>query len=143
MIFNFIVYSGFAALVNILTGQVLYGFLGLSEGWQYSFSVSTAFIAGMAVSYFLNRRYTFHPSGRKMSREATDFFLVSIGGLLLTTGLAQFLYSRAGEQVLMVREALALPFPPETISHVVAVGLTGVYSFTTHKYFSFRRAHAL
>lgn len=143
MIFNFILYSGFAALVNILTGQVLYGFLGLSEGWQYSFSVSTAFIAGMAVSYFLNRRYTFHPSGRKMSREATDFFLVSIGGLVLTTGLARFLYFKTDLAEIGLSGVFPAFVTPEAFAHIAAVGTTAIYSFTAHKYISFRRSHAL
>lgn len=143
MIFSFLICSGTAALVNIATGQILYGLLGLSEGWQYSFSVSVAFLMGMVVSFILNRRYTFKPSGRKISLEGTDFLLVSIGGLLLTTGLAQLLYFKADIASVGIIGMLPFSVTPETLAHVAAVGCTAVYSFTAHKYISFRRAHAI
>lgn len=130
-------------MVNIFTGQLLYGVLGLSEGWQYSFSVSVAFFVGMLVSFSLNRRYTFKPSGRKVSREGTDFLLVSVGGLLLTTGVAQLLFFRAGHALDGIGGVLPVAVPAETLAHVAAVGTTAVYSFTAHKYISFRRAHAI
>ena len=143
MIFSFLICSGTAALVNIATGQLLYGLLGLSEGWQYSFSVAVAFFMGMVVSFALNRKYTFKPSGRKIRMEGTDFLLVSLGGLLLTTGIAQLLYFHTGFASLSIFRVLPVSVTPETLAHVAAVGCTAIYSFTAHKYISFRRAHAV
>ena len=84
----FLVCSGLAALVNVCVGYLLYGVMGFSSPALYALSVAAAFLSGMGVSFFLNRRYTFEPSGRSMRSEAPDFLLVSLGGLGLTTGLA-------------------------------------------------------
>ncbi|WP_212523399.1 GtrA family protein [Actibacterium sp. MT2.3-13A] len=138
MLHRFVLFSGIAAVVNLLAGQLFYGVLGLSGGWRYGFSVAVAFLCGMGVSFVLNRRFTYPPSGRAARREIVDFFLVSLGGLALTTTLAQLFYFRGGA-VLRALAAL-LPVSPtaETLAHVLAVGLTAVYSFLAHKYISFR-----
>ena len=139
-IIKFLGNSGLAALVNILTGHFLYGVLGLSVGWQYSFSVATAFLVGMVVSYTLNRRFTFEPSGRRKRRELPDFLLVSLGGLAITTSLAQYLFSHYAGQLSTFGAGTGVPIGPETLAHIIAVGLGSFYSFTAHKYFSFRSA---
>ena len=90
----------------------------------------------MGVSFFLNRRFTFEPSGRSMRSEAPDFLLVSIGGLGLTTGLA---VGFATTLPRLFGQDLVFGVPIETASHVAAVGLTAIYSFLAHKYISFRR----
>lgn len=142
MLHRFIFFSGGAAAVNLLAGQVLYGVLGLSDGWQYGFSVAVAFLCGMAVSFVLNRRFTFPPSGREARREIVDFFFVSLGGLVLTSTLAQLFFFHA-TGFLRALAALAPGAPTtETLAHVLAVGLTAIYSFLAHKYVSFRPAWA-
>ncbi|MGC9370878.1 MAG: GtrA family protein [Paracoccaceae bacterium] len=142
MLHRFILFSGCAAAVNLLAGQLLYGVLGLSEGWRYGFSVAVAFLCGMAVSFVLNRRFTFPPSGREAHREIVDFFLVSVGGLVLTSTLAQLFFFHA-PGVLRSLAALAPVSPAaETLAHVLAVGLTAIYSFLAHRYISFRPAWA-
>lgn len=142
MLHRFIVFSGMAAAANLLAGQLFYGALGLSHGWQYGFSVAVAFLCGMAVSYVLNKLYTFPPSGREARREIVDFFLVSLGGLVLTSTLAQLFFFHA--QGFLRSLAAAIPVSPtgETLAHVLAVGLTAIYSFVAHKYISFRPAWA-
>ncbi len=142
MVLRFLACSGLAAMVNLIVGQVLYGLAGLDDGWQYGFSVALAFISGMAISYVLNRRYTFPPSGRAMHDEITAFFMVSIGGLVLTTGIAQALYSGAAPELVRLARVFSLPLDAETLAHVMAVGITAVYSFLAHKGISFRRAKA-
>ncbi len=132
----FLVCSGLAALVNVCVGYLLYGVMGFSSPALYALSVAAAFLSGMGVSFFLNRRYTFEPSGRSMRSEAPDFLLVSLGGLGLTTGLA--VGFAASLPALFGQEAL-FGIPVETVSHIAAVGLTAIYSFLAHKYISFRR----
>ena len=143
MLHRFVIFSGGAAGVNLLAGQVLYGGLGLSDGWQYGFSVAVAFLCGMAVSFVLNRRFTFPASGREARREVVDFFFVSLGGLALTSALAQLFFFHA-TGFLRALAALAPVAPStETLAHVLAVGLTAIYSFLAHKYVSFRPGWAL
>ncbi len=62
---------------------------------------------------------------------------MSVIGLLLTTGIANLL--RWGAPALLDRIA-ATAILPETLAHVLAVGITAIYSFFAHKYISFRRA---
>lgn len=132
MFHRFLLCSGLAAAVNLAVGYLLYAGLGYSEGWQYGLSVAFAFLSGMGVSFILNRRFTFEPSGRLTRSEAIDFFAVSVGGLAITTTLAQYLRAHM--------PALDPHLPPEALAHVGAVGLTAIYSFLAHKYVSFRHA---
>ncbi len=130
MFHRFLLCSGLAAAVNILVGYLLYAGLDLSQGWQYGLSVAVAFLSGMGVSFYLNRRFTFEPSGRLTQSEAIDFFAVSVGGLAITTTLAQYLRGHV--------PALDAHLPPEALAHIGAVGMTALYSFFAHKYVSFR-----
>ncbi|MBD3666199.1 GtrA family protein [Sulfitobacter aestuariivivens] len=132
----FLVCSGIAALVNIAVGYLLYGYGGLDSPALYAFSVATAFLAGMVVSFILNRRFTYAPSGRRAASELPDFLMVSIGGLLLTTGLSFVFFTYGGAAL----ERLTMSIlPPETSAHMSAIGLTALYSFLAHKHVSFRR----
>ncbi|MBC2837502.1 GtrA family protein [Paragemmobacter straminiformis] len=131
MFHRFLIFSGLAAAVNLVTGYILYAGLGLVEGWQYALAVAIGFLAGMGVSFVLNRRYTFEPSGRLTRSEAIDFFAVSVGGLAITTTLAENLRGHL--------PAIDPHLPPEALAHITAVGLTAIYSFFAHKYVSFRR----
>ena len=63
---RFALFSGTAAAVNLATGYLLYEILGYSSGFLYGLSVAVAFLAGMVVSYLLNRRYTFALAGRRI-----------------------------------------------------------------------------
>lgn len=130
MFHRFLLCSGLAAAVNLGVGYVLYALLGLSDGWQYGVSVAFAFLSGMGVSFYLNRRFTFEPSGRLTRSEAIDFFAVSVGGLAITTALAQYLRLHMPQ--------IDPHLPPEALAHIGAVGLTAIYSFFAHKYVSFR-----
>ncbi len=135
----FLLCSGLAALVNIAVGYLLYGMAGLNGTFGYPVSVALAFISGMGVSFVLNRRFTYPPSGRARQREMMDFFAVSVIGLTLTTVIAQALHLGMPEMLAQVTPAGVLP---ETLAHIAAVGITAIYSFIAHKYVSFRRGTA-
>ncbi len=137
---RFLLLSGLAAAANLVLGYLLYEGLGLKHGWQYGFSVAVAFLAGMAVSFTLNRRFTFEPSRRSASAEMGTFFIVSMGGLLLTVALA-YLFRIGILPRLLALQGVSVYVPAglsvEMLSHVLAVGLVTVYSFSCHKLFSF------
>ncbi|MCI2400427.1 GtrA family protein [Aliiroseovarius subalbicans] len=139
MFLRFLFFSGSAALVNLLTGQLLYGALKLNAGAEYAFSVAVAFLSGMLISYVLNRRYTFPPSGKEARDEVSVFFLVSIGGLLLTTGIAHSVFFGAPAFLQQVSTLMPGKLSPETLAHVIGIGMTAVYSFFAHRDISFRR----
>ncbi|MDU8913264.1 GtrA family protein [Aestuariicoccus sp. MJ-SS9] len=132
----FILCSGFAALVNLAIGYLLYGIGGLNGVFGYTFSVSCAFLSGMGVSFVLNRRFTFDATDRAARTQLPDFLAVSIGGLMLTAGLSNLLvYSH----LLVLPLPKAITVAEETTAHSVAVGLTAIYSYFAHKYVSFRK----
>jgi putative flippase GtrA len=142
---RFVVFSGIAALTNLGVGYLLYQSAGLNQRWQYGLSVSVAFLAGMAVSFILNRSFTFDPSGRPVQHEMRTFFIVSLGGLVLTVALT-YLFRAAVIAALVVLPSLAARTPaavtPDVIGHFTAVGCVGFYSFACHKLFSFgKRVH--
>lgn len=136
---RFILCSGLAAAVNLAVGYLLYGIMGLDEGLAFAFAVSVAFLCGMGVSFVLNRTYTFPASGRVPSAELRDFFLVSMGGMTLTTVLAWTLDTYAEGAMAGLAPGSV---PSETVAHVCAVGLTAIYSFFAHKLISFRASDA-
>lgn len=54
-------------------------------GWNAYVAVTVAFVIATAVSYLLNRRYTFGLSARGMNaREGTTFLLVNLAALVVT-----------------------------------------------------------
>lgn len=135
MVLRFLIFSSLAALVNLSTGYILYGILGFDTALTYPASVATAFVAGMGVSFILNRKHTFGPSGRPAQEEICDFVIVSLGGIALTTGLAHGFLNLLKS----AEPALGGAVPLEAMAHLMAVGLTAFYSFLAHKHFSFRR----
>lgn len=135
----FLLCSGSAAAANLGVGFLLYNIVGLNGFVGYPISVALAFVSGMGVSFVLNRKFTFPPSGRARRLEMADFTAVSVVGLVLTTVIAQVL--RWGMSGTLAAFGAGI-IQPDTSAHVIAVGLTAIYSFFAHKYISFRRADA-
>ena len=130
----FILCSGVAALTNLLVGHLLYGVLGMDGSFSYPLAVALAFLSGMVVSFVLNRKFTFAASGRSVFQELRDFTFVSAGGLAITTGLAFVLREYMSSGLVLLTNARVAP---ENAAHVIAVGLTAIYSFFGHKLVSF------
>ncbi|WP_323781410.1 GtrA family protein [Thalassovita sp.] len=137
MFFKFLICSGLAAAVNLMTGYLLYAVMGFNDPVEYAASVAVAFVMGMAVSFILNRAYTYDPSGRHPKEEVRDFFLVSVVGLGLTT-LSAYLFLTGFHWA--SADQWGLPVAPEATAHIMAVGFTAFYSFFAHRHVSFRPA---
>ena len=142
-LFRFVVFSGLAALTNLLVGFLLYDVAGWDGIWSYKSAVIIGFSAGMGVSFFLNRTFTFSRSGRRMHQEMRTFALVGQGGLVLTVTFA------AGFRATLAPWLATLPPPGsrlwliandiEATSHLMAVDLVAFYSFLSHKFLTFNR----
>ncbi|MYM55435.1 GtrA family protein [Thalassovita mangrovi] len=140
MFFKFLLCSGLAAALNLMSGHLFYGVLGFDSPVEYPVSVALGFVLGMGVSFVLNRAYTYDPSGRPPKQELRDFFIVSIVGLVLTTLTAHLFLT--GLRWLAAGQ-WPLPVAAEAVAHVMAVGFTAFYSFFAHMHVSFRRARAV
>lgn len=126
-IMAFSLLSGLAALANIGSRIILSRFL------SFQIAVSIAYLLGMILNFILNKRFTFPDGPRKTISELRTFSCIALFGLFLTNLLS------AG--LLMVYSALIATSIQvlETMAHVSAVGLVGIYSFLGHKYFSYRQ----
>jgi len=138
---RYVVCSGLAAAANFLAGNLLYNFAGWDGAWSYKLAVMLGFCTGMAVSYGLNRAFTFDRSGRRMHQEVRTFVVVSLGGLALTVLLAAGLraYVTPGLVAALPTDGAIGRFAgdPEATSHFIAIGLVTFYSFTFHRLFTF------
>lgn len=140
---RYVVCSGLAAGANFAVGNLLYNLAGWDGLWSYKLSVMLGFGAGMAVSYLLNRAFTFDRSGRRMHQEVRTFVAVSLGGLVLTVLLAAGLRAYVTPGLvgwLPADGALGwLAGDLEASSHFLAIGLVTFYSFTLHRLCTFDR----
>jgi putative flippase GtrA len=126
-IVTFSLLSGLAALVNIGSRIILSTFL------SFQIAVSGAYVLGMILNFILNKRFTFPDGPRKTMAELRTFSCIALFGLFLTNLLS------AGFLLLYSAIISASNQFIETIAHISAVGLVGIYSFLGHKYFSYRQ----
>jgi putative flippase GtrA len=126
-IVTFSLLSGLAALVNIGSRIILSTFL------SFQIAVSGAYVLGMILNFILNKRFTFPDGPRKTVAELRTFSCIALFGLFLTNLLS------AGFLVVYSTIISASNQFIETIAHISAVGLVGIYSFIGHKYFSYRQ----
>jgi putative flippase GtrA len=113
--------------VGVVAAVVHYGLLvGLVElfGWRAVPSTLVGYIGGGIVSYWLNRRHTYH-SDRPHDEAGWRFAVVATIGFAITFGIMHVLVER-----------LALPYFPAQIGTTLIVL---VWSFAAHKYWSFAK----
>ena len=136
---RFLVFSGIAAATNLSVGEILYGQMGWSKYPQYSLAVGLGFLAGMFISYLLNKNFTFEKSGKSIEIEIAHFILVSIIGLIISITIAQMFVFFIGIKILPVRSESLKNIPFENISHAISICITAFYSYLAHKLISFRK----
>jgi putative flippase GtrA len=82
-----------------------------SVGAHYELGALAAFLVAVTNNYFLNRQWTFMPTGRSMREEATRFFIVSVSAFLLNAGLLALLVEGGVAEVPAQVCALAVVAP--------------------------------
>ena len=138
---RYLLFSGAAAVTNFIVGLLLYEVAGWDGPISYKSAVTLGFLAGMMVSYLLNRSYTFSRSGRRAHQEVRTFFVVSLGGLLLAVIIASGLRAGPIPWAAEVLDGAPLLGPllaqSEASAHALAIGLVAFYSFACHKFLTF------
>lgn len=90
--FLYIIFAGFATLLDLTTFFVLTTFVGL----HYLISNFISILLGITTNYVLNKRYNFNNKSRKYVQQFSLFAFIAIIGLLLSQaiifGLVEFLY---------------------------------------------------
>ena len=139
---RYLICSGCAALVNFVIGFALVNGAGFTSSVRYAVAVAVGYCGGMAVNFFLNRRFTFSGNDRSKLQQARTFLIVALSGLALTSGVASLV--RAVLQAVLPQGALVGGMlgplvSAETIGQVVAIGVVSIYSFAGHRYLTFNR----
>jgi putative flippase GtrA len=136
---RYVACAGLAAAVNYAVGSVLVEGLGFVSTGHFAAVVATAYIAGMAVNFELNRRFTF-ASDRTCIAQGRTFIIVALSGLGLTIIAAQMLRSAIAASSDGFYPQLLGPLgTPESLGRATAIAVAAVYSFAAHKYLTFNR----
>ena len=104
----------------------------LLEGLGYWPSTAIAYVAGAVMSFFLNRRFTFH-SQEKLGRSAVKFAVNVAVCYVVGYGLAKVL-------VPIPQQPNAVPVIwVERLSKLVGMGLYTVLNYFGQRFFAFRK----
>ena len=104
----------------------------LLEGLGYWPSTAIAYVAGAVMSFFLNRRFTFH-SDEKLGRSAVKFAVNVAVCYVVGYGLAKVL-------VPIPQQPNAVPVIwVERLSKLVGMGLYTVLNYFGQRFFAFRK----
>ena len=102
------------------------------EGLGYWPSTAIAYVAGAVLSFFLNRRFTFH-SEETLGRSAVKFALNVAVCYVLGYGLAR------GLMGILAPWSPLSPLWWERLSKLVGMGLYTVLNYFGQRFFAFRR----
>ena len=105
----------------------------LLEGLGYWPSTAIAYVAGAVLSFFLNRRFTFH-SEETLGRSAVKFALNVAVCYVLGYGLAR------GLMGILAPWSPLSPLWWERLSKLVGMGLYTVLNYFGQRFFAFRKA---
>ncbi len=103
------------------------------EGLGYWPSTAIAYVAGAVLSFFLNRRFTFH-SEETLGRSAVKFALNVAVCYVLGYGLAR------GLMGILTPWSPLSPLWWERLSKLVGMGLYTVLNYFGQRFFAFRKA---
>ena len=120
---KFCLVGGLSALVD----WSIYIFLTRLFGFWATYYIGAkaiSFVISACGNFYLNRRFTFRSTSRKVTRQAIIFFIVATAGLFLNTG---FMY-------LMVEKAHLY----DLIALVIATGVVTFWNFTANKFITFK-----
>jgi putative flippase GtrA len=109
---------------NTVLSLALYAEL-LRLGTFYLAASATAFVVATLNSYALNRRWTFHSSGRR-APEVVRFYVVSTGGLAVNLGL---LYVAVDDATV-----------PKLVAQLLVIPLVSVLTFAWNRRWTFADA---
>jgi putative flippase GtrA len=105
----------------------------LFEGLAYLVFVGISFTGATINSYFWNKFWTFGKRETKeVLRETSQFYLITIGGLLIHLGITSFLVNILGPQFGISKEIWAY------FGKIVAVFLGFIWNFLGYKFIVFQ-----
>lgn len=91
--------------------------------WNKYFANACGFCVAVVQNYTLNRYWTFQSHDQQVLLQFSKFFVISLIGLALNTGI-----------LLLLHERFKVPF---YLSKVLAIGLVFFWNFSANYYFTF------
>ncbi|MFT4822196.1 MAG: putative flippase GtrA [Halioglobus sp.] len=103
---------------------------------EFSAAVVLAFVTGLTVGYFLNKRFVFTRSKNSVAKEMMWFLLINLFALLQTWALSLYLAQFLSENLV---EYVGSPRVwSEAIAHGAGIFLPVFTSYIGHRYLTFR-----
>lgn len=127
---RFLLAGGFAALCNFGSRFIYSTFM------EFSSAVVLAFVTGLAVGYFLNKRFVFTRSKNSVPKEMMWFLLINLFALVQTWGLSIYLASYLSEH--LTAYTANSRYWAEAIAHGAGILLPVFTSYVGHRYLTFR-----
>lgn len=135
---KFLIFGSLAAIINLAIGGLLYSGDEATQLLPYWLAVTVGGVAALIAGFILNLHFNFQYSGRPTLAMFQTYTTVALGGLVLSVVLAsiylkitELLYQKEGFYI----GSQYLSF--EFISHFFSVGSVAIYSYLSHKYFTF------
>ena len=113
-------FAGMAAVTDIGTLYILTEYAHL----YYLASAVIAYMLGMIVNYTMNKRFTFKNTNRSIGKQFSVFAIVASIGLGINLLVLYILVGSFGMYYLFAK--------------IIALSISFVWSFTGHKYITFR-----
>ncbi len=132
-IIKFAVVGAINTAVDLSVLNMLMFITGIASGFYFSAFKALSFAVAVLNSYFMNKYWTFAVKGKKKEREFSQFFIISVGGIILNVGAASIIVNAVPN---------ILSTSPQTWANVGALsgtffGLT--WNFFGYKYFVFKK----
>ncbi|WP_042705916.1 GtrA family protein [Methanomicrobium mobile] len=122
---GFFVCGAIAAAVNI-TSRIIFNAILPS----YVISILLAFVAGLLTGFILDKYLIFKKSKTSTEWQICAFIAINIIGVLQTVVFSLLFYE-------IIFPAINWTFYPDTIAHMIGVGIPVFTSYLGHKYISF------
>lgn len=132
----YLAFGGLAALVNLLTGWLLYG-TGIAPWLPYWCATGIAATVGIAANFSLNYTLNFTFRDRSAFQQFGSFFMISAIGVMLTSALSAAIRAVLLHGFGLELEIAGRQLNTDFAAHVTAVGLVAVYSYPAHLFISF------
>lgn len=131
----FLVFGGFAAVVNLTVGKILYDYVLFD--FPYVLSVLIAAFSGLLVNFICNYTWNFTRHMRTASQHFQTFFVIATIGSFLTALLSRVILALLEYFAFPAFSMYGFAITDRFVAHFLSVGLVVFYSYFAHKYISF------
>ncbi|EKD57098.1 MAG: putative membrane protein [uncultured bacterium] len=121
---------GIVGLSGTIIDLGFYNLLAISLGFNIYIARTISFVLAATSNYFLNRTWTFQSKEKKIAKEYSQFFFVSVVGLLLNLVIMRV--------VLNYTKDFASEILEKNIPVLIAIIIVLFWNFIANKYWTFK-----